>query len=349
MAIGTRILHLPPYPKSWYVVSLSDELKAGEIVGLKFCGQEAVLYRTQSGQALLAEAFCPHMGANFAHGGKVVEDNLQCPFHGFCFDPTGKCVKTGYGTKPPSQAMLKTWPIDEVNGMIFAWHDEQGSQPDWRIPAHDWENWSQPQFAKWQLPSHPQEIAENSVDVGHFVHVHGYGEVKVFEEAKVEGPLLYGKYGMSRVANIVGKGGRHIHVEFNFYEYGLGYAFVEAYVVEYGLRSRHFVMPMPIDGKLVDLRIGVSVHRDFHPSKIHPLLGLLPKALLRYFINAGYFREYKRDVSDDFKVWENKAYVHPPALAQGDGPVILYRKWAEQFYADPPTAKARRQPEIAQN
>ena len=349
MSIAAKILHLPPYPKSWYTVSLSQELKAGEIKGLQFCGQEVVLYRTQDGQAVMAESYCPHMGANFAHGGKVVENDLQCPFHGFCFDPSGKCVKTGYGTKPPAQARLKTWLLREINGLIMAWHDDQGSIPDWEIPALEQDKWSTPQFATWQLASHPQEIAENSVDVGHFRHVHGYDEVKVFDEARVDGPLLYGKYGMSRTANIIGKGGRMIHIEFNFYEYGLGYAYVEAYAVEYGLRSRHWVLPMPIDGKQVTLRIGVSVHEDFQPSKIHPALAFLPKSLLRYFINAGYYREYKRDVSDDFRVWENKAYVHPPSLAQGDGPVILYRKWAEQFYAEPPTTRVRKPVEVAQN
>jgi nitrite reductase/ring-hydroxylating ferredoxin subunit len=342
MSIATRILHLPPFPSSWYVVDESQKLKPGEIKELQFCGQAAVIYRTHSGKAVLAEAFCPHMGAHLAHGGKLVGEDLQCPFHGFCFDPTGTCVKTGYGTKPPPQARLKTWPVHEANGVILAWHDDQGLAPTWTIPEFDWDNWSTPQFADWKLESHPQEIAENSVDIGHFRHVHGYDEVKVFEEAKAEGPVLFGKYGMSRIANFIGKGGRKIHAEFNFYEYGLGFAFVEAYVVEYGLRSRHMVFPMPIDGKHVQLRIGVSVKLDFQPRRIHPLLALIPKSIIQYFILGGYYREYKRDVSDDFKVWKNKAYVHPPALAQGDGPVILYRKWAEQFYAVPPAAKIRK-------
>jgi hypothetical protein len=42
---------------------------------------------------------------------------------------------------------------------------------------------------------------------------------------------------------------------------------------------------------------------------------------------------YAHDVSQDVDVWENKIYVHPPALAKGDGPVGPYRAWATQFYA----------------
>jgi len=332
MVANSRILHLPPYPKSWYVVALSTDIKPGTITELQFCGQQTVLYRTQSGRAVLAEAFCPHMGAHLAHGGKIDGESIQCPFHGFCFDPDGKCVKTGYGTKPPPQAKLKTWPINEVNGVIMAWHDEAGTAPDWNVPTLDWEGWTETKFADWRLPSHPQEIAENSADIGHFRHVHGYDDVKVFEEARTEGPVLFGKYGMSRIASFVGVGGSRVHAEFNFYEYGLGMAYVEAFVPKYGLHSRHFVYPMPIDGKDVQLRIAVSVKEAFDPGKINPLLRIVPKKVLLYFILGGYYREYKRDVSDDFKVWSNKVYIHPPALAQGDGPVVLYRKWAAQFY-----------------
>jgi nitrite reductase/ring-hydroxylating ferredoxin subunit len=343
MSSASKILHLPPFPASWYTVCLSSELKPGQIVETEFCGQKLVVYRTMSGKAVVSEAHCPHMGANFAHGGKIDGENIQCPFHGFCFNPEGQCVKTGYGTKPPPQAKLKTWQVREVNGLVTVWNDLGGKTADWSIPELDWASWSETKFAHWKLSAHPQEIAENSVDLGHFQLVHGYGEVKVFEEAKAEGPVLFGKYGMSRVANFIGKGGKTIHAEFNFYEYGLGYAMVEAYVVEYGLRSRHFVLPTPIDGKDVHLRIGVSVNREFEPKRIHPLLTLLPKRLLFWFMVNGYFKEYKKDVSDDFKVWQNKVYVHPPALAQGDGPVILYRKWAEQFYAEPPTARSKRE------
>lgn len=343
MAVASRIYEMPPYPSSWYVVEPSQGLSAGEIKALQFCGQERVVYRTQSGQPVLAEAYCPHMGAHFAHGGAVLGENLQCPFHGFCFDPTGTCVQTGYGTKPPPQAILGTFPLIEANGLIMAWHDSAGMPPTFEIPRWDWEGWSPPRFKHWQLSSHPQEVAENSVDIGHFRHVHGYDEVRVIEDIRPEGAKLFGRYGMARVANFIGKRDKKVHVEFTIHQWGLGFALVEAYVVEYDMHSRHFVLSSPIDGKTIHLRIGVSVRLDFKPGRIHPLLSILPTALVRRLVVAGYYRGYCKDVSDDFKVWNHKVYVHPPALAKGDGPVILYRKWAHQFYA---TQKATSQSTI---
>ncbi|MFN8396569.1 MAG: Rieske 2Fe-2S domain-containing protein [Bacteroidia bacterium] len=332
MSVAQRILGLHPYPRSWYVVAVSSSLKSGEIREVEFCGQRLVLYRTVGGRALLTEAYCPHMGAHFAHGGTVVGEDLKCPFHGFCFDPEGKCAQTGYGTKVPPQARLQVFPTIERNGLIMAWNGEIGSTPDFEIPEWNWDGWTPTRFKEWELTSHPQEVAENSVDIGHFRHVHGYDEVKEIEDIRTDGPRLYGKYGMARMTNFIGKWGKKVEIEFTIHQHGLGFALVEAYVVNYGMHSRHFVLSSPIDGKVMFLRIGVSVRLDFKPRNIHPLLGLLPTALIRKLVVNGYYHGYCKDVSDDFKVWNNKVYIHPPYLAQGDGPVVLYRKWAAQFY-----------------
>ena len=69
-----------------------------------------------------------------------------------------------------------------------------------------------------------------------------------------------------------------------------------------------------------------------HPGKIHPLLKLVPKKLIQNIILKTAFKGYQHDVSQDFKIWENKMYISLPALAKGDGPVWQYREWARQFY-----------------
>jgi hypothetical protein len=33
------------------------------------------------------------------------------------------------------------------------------------------------------------------------------------------------------------------------------------------------------------------------------------------------------------RIWEHKRYLARPALAAGDGPLGLYRKWTRQFYS----------------
>ncbi len=54
-----------------------------------------------------------------------------------------------------------------------------------------------------------------------------------------------------------------------------------------------------------------------------------PRAWARRFI-----REIHERTVEDVEVWEAKAYVTKPALAHGDGPIMQYRRWCEQFYAE---------------
>jgi hypothetical protein len=49
-------------------------------------------------------------------------------------------------------------------------------------------------------------------------------------------------------------------------------------------------------------------------------------------ISEAVFRGYKHDVRQDFKIWENKKYILQTPLADGDGPIVMYRKWAQKFY-----------------
>lgn len=324
----THINSLPPFPSSWYAVLFSKDLRAGKILTRYFCGNEVILFRTEVGEAVMMDAYCPHLGAHFAYGGLIREDTIVCPFHAFCFDKSGKCVATGYGTKPPPKAKVKVWKVQEQHGVIFAYHGT-GISESWQIPMLKIENWSAFKLHEWRLKSNPQEIAENSVDIGHFSLVHGYSNVQVIEPLKTNGSLLTASYGISRPAPI---GNKAVEVNFSIRQWGLGYALVDVHTLNYDMHSRHLVMPSPIDGTDICLRIGVSVRRDLKLSNIHPLLSLLPKKLLFPLICNTYLKHFKADVYDDFKVWQNKIYAHKPCLAKGDGPIMQYRKWATQFH-----------------
>ena len=62
--------------------------------------------------------------------------------------------------------------------------------------------------------------------------------------------------------------------------------------------------------------------------------------------------EISRLTVEDKHIWEHKAYVPRPALADHDGPIMKFRRWASQFYAEgieegdrwEPAAPHQRQP-----
>lgn len=324
-----------PFPDGWYAVAFSRDLRPGQVIGQRFMGREVVLYRTESGQAVLADAHCPHLGAHFGHGGTVEGEHLRCPFHGFCFDPSGACIKTGYGTRPPKKARLRVHDVMELNGFVLVYHDHRGRSPEWRVPELPPGDFTDLARRCLTLRGHPQETSENSVDMGHFGAVHGYTNVDVLRPITADGPYLHGQYAMSRDAGPVGLPGRLLRAEFEVHVHGLGYSFVDVHVRELGIHSRHFVCATPTDGEHIDLRLAISLERLREPGKIHPLLRHAPRGVLTRVLCTAMFRAYCHDVMQDFEIWKHKVYIDPPVVAKGDGPIGVYRRWTKQFYPSP--------------
>ncbi len=315
----TDILQFPGIPSGWFAVATSPELKPGKLLTRRYFGRDLIVYRTESGEARVTDAHCPHLGAHLG-GGQVSGEVLRCPFHGFEFGQDGRCTKA-YGKALPRKATLGTWQATERNGYIFAWHHAQGEAPDWDIPTLPVEGWTANRDRMMSLRSHPQETSENSVDIGHFTIVHNFAESWLEGDLEIEGPLLKGAYGVRwtglPMVNLVGVFGVEVH--------GLGYSLVR--IDTAGFQVHLLVLSTPIDDQHIDLRIGVSVRHRALPGLSH---------LMREFLSSRIFAE----VSQDAPIWEAKRYIERPSLAEGDGPIAAYRRYCEQFY--PPKSESNR-------
>jgi nitrite reductase/ring-hydroxylating ferredoxin subunit len=321
---------LPPFPIGWYAIAFSRDLARGAVERRTFCGQSLVLFRTASGRAALVDAYCPHLGAHLGHGGSVEGEAIRCPFHGFCFDTDGRCVSTPYQRKlPPLRA--HTWPMREHGGVILAWYHPERREPTWEVPELPDDGFGELRthvFA--DLKSHPQETTENSVDLGHLSVVHGYRDVRVQKPLRTDGPYLTARYAMSR-HNPFFPTLPPVKTEFEVHVHGLGYSYVSVHVPEQGLEGRHFVFCTPTEAGKVDLRLAIA-QKIASPARIPKPLRWLPRRLAAELVGRLTMRAYINDVAQDFDIWQNKRYVQPPALADGDGPVGPYRKWCRQFY-----------------
>lgn len=319
--------NLPP-PSGWYVAAQSADLPPRGRLNICFLGQDLLLYRTTAGLARAVAPHCPHLGAHLGHNGTVQGELLRCEFHRFCFDSEGVCAATGYGTRPPKTARLTTFPTREQDGAILVYHHPAGEPPSWEIPALDAQGWSPPHFHTFRLHGHPQDTTENSVDLGHFACVHGYRDVRVLTPARTEGPYLTARYAMQR-----GLGPLAFRTEFTIHVHGLGYSMVDVEVKSHGIHSRQFVYATPTEPGQITLRIAVSI------KEVRPL-PRLPRRLLAELLARFVMFFYVIDVQQDVRIWEHKRYLPAPALAAGDGPIGLYRRWARQFYQAAPASQA---------
>jgi hypothetical protein len=272
------------------------------------------------------------MGAHLGFGGRVVGEHIRCPMHGFEFDSNGVCMRTGYETKPPPTCRGRAYAVRETHGAIFAWCDSQGREPWFDLPEGDYRGWTELRthcFAS--LRSHPQETTENSVDIGHFAVVHKYEDVSIIEPLRFDGAHLTVGYHFERGPMF--PGGPRMAADFRVDVHGLGFSYVEVSVPAYGMRTRNLVLPAPVDGECIDLRIGMRLQGQ-------GLLSWLPAWLVNRVLGPSAIATYVNDVSQDYDIWANKKYVARPPLAEGDGPVAKYRRWAGQFYRDEGRAAA---------
>ena len=317
----------PGIPLGWYTVATSREVKAGQIKPVRYFGEELILYRTESGEAHLTGAYCPHLGAHLGKG-SVEGDNLKCPFHGFEFGGDGRCVRA-YGKSVPRKAKLDTWPIREHNGFIFAWYHPQGLGPDWEVPVLPGpkEGWSTFRTRVHELASHPQETSENSVDVGHFVQLHSFTDAWYEGELEVEGHLLKGNYGLKYPF-------MDLTAVFNVEVHGLGYSLVKVHVPRFDARMHLLVLSSPVDAENIILRTSISM-QNWGPR------------VWTYFVREAASVGVAREINQDAPIWEAKRYVEKPVLAEGDGPIGDYRRYCKQFYPQQAEAKTAKLPVVA--
>jgi 3-ketosteroid 9alpha-monooxygenase subunit A len=191
------------YPRGWFVVAESQEVRTAPF-NVHYFGQDIVLFRGESGNVVMLEANCPHMGTHFGTSrtgyialsrSSIEGDSIRCPFHGWRFGADGKCNDIPYFDGPiPDKACVKSWPTVERYGVIFCWNDPEGQEADFSLPSYP--EWDDEQWVRWEgldhigdLPCHPIEIVDNNSDVAHLHYVHG-SEI-VFFENEVDGPHLY--------------------------------------------------------------------------------------------------------------------------------------------------------------
>jgi hypothetical protein len=51
-------------------------------------------------------------------------------------------------------------------------------------------------------------------------------------------------------------------------------------------------------------------------------------------VGRAFVAEVDKQVREDRPIWEHKAHLVRPALADNDGPFMKFRRWAAQFYAE---------------
>lgn len=122
--------------KAWYVAGWSHEVNSIRPLKRKMLGNNIVFFRNLEEMVVAVDAMCPHRGADLGIG-KIVNGNVQCPFHGWEFNGSGKCVvipSQCSSDNIPGHAKVSSYYVIESQGLIWIWGDE--SEPKDIKPPH---------------------------------------------------------------------------------------------------------------------------------------------------------------------------------------------------------------------
>ncbi|XP_077506041.1 cholesterol 7-desaturase nvd-like isoform X2 [Amblyomma americanum] len=188
----------PVFPNGWIPVLESSDLKKGEVKAVSVIGQDLVAFRTEDGTARVFHAYCPHLGAHLGVMGRVVDDCIECPFHGWRFQAdTGACTHVPYAEKVPTFGKAKTWTCKELLGYVFIWYHADGEEPSYDIPTDALEEGMERETScasSTGVRGHIQDIAENGADLAHFNQIHwANGLVNGIEYRKNQGESWMGR------------------------------------------------------------------------------------------------------------------------------------------------------------
>lgn len=316
-----------PIPYGWYCVGVSKELAVGDVKPLKYFDQDLVMFRTESGEASVLDAFCPHLGAHLGHGGTVEGENIACPFHGWQFTAKGHCDKIPYAKNMPPRAtqgeVVRRYPTCEVNGLIWAWYHPRAIEPLFEVevvPELDTPEWTELEVHDWEIGTIIQETGENAVDTAHFMFVHSAttlpeGEITVEGHRRSTDVTMMAHAMDEETGEVDLEGDEEIQGHLITKNNGPGQTiqFFRTYFETIMIGTI-----TPIDKQNLHLRFNFSQPKSSTPEQ---------EVICRGVIDNVVFQ-----VGQDIPIWENKKFEANPILCDGDGPINKYRKWFNQFY-----------------
>ena len=263
----------------------------------------------------VAGAICPHMGAHLGVGGRVTDGCLVCPFHEWAFGPDGTNVDIPYADKPNRKARLRVWHTAVGQrappGLVppgphrrahlrgapagaRGRHRDRTASTGWCAPSGR----RSPRTAStWPTSSRSTAPARCRPSASRTFD-------GPFRQVQSDQTFSSSQGRPARPPQVPTASGRASACsEFSMF----------------GHRSS-WCRPRPPSTTS-------SCHPDGSPSTA-------TAPTIADKIAPGFALEVERQFDQDIPIWENKEYLAVPALAPTEKPVMDFRKWASQFYAE---------------
>jgi vanillate O-demethylase monooxygenase subunit len=168
--------HPQPFIRQqWYAAAWSHEITRTPFERT-LLDEPVLMYRTESGRVAALRGLCPHRMLPLSRG-ILNGDEIVCAYHGFAFNPEGRCTRIPTQATPPENYRARTFPLIERGGLVWLWMGDAGRAAETALPDIEsigightsWCGTGQslmPLRARWSL------LLDNLFDLSHIGWVH---------------------------------------------------------------------------------------------------------------------------------------------------------------------------------
>ncbi len=215
-------------------------------------------------------------------------------------------------------------PVCIRDGVVFAWFDPDDGPPTFELPRLNARGWTRSSVDTLTCAGQPESVMRDLADYAHFESTHGYIDPRPRRgfwsdghacglEVDFHWPIVSHRSWPTMVAAFSNRCA------------GLGYQVSDVRALGGRFRSRHRVLPTPIDDRRMQVVLGLEV-------RLALPLGRLIAPLIHPFVRTA----FRRDVGDDMRLW---ARLPDAESDRGDEALDRYWAWADAFASD----RARRE------
>ena len=158
----------------WYAVLSSKQVKKNKLIGVTRLSEKLVFWRDDAGEVHCIYDKCCHRGASLC-AGKLVGNHVECPFHGFQYDASGKVTlipANGKNAKVPENYRVNAYQARDAYGLIWVWYGDYNAElPEIPFFEELTDGFSYGEISEnWSV--HYTRAIENQLDVVHLPFVH---------------------------------------------------------------------------------------------------------------------------------------------------------------------------------
>lgn len=159
----------------WYIIALSKQLPPNKVLQRTILGEWLAVFRDEDGKAVALRDRCMHRNSRLSCG-TVRQGKIQCPYHGWIYDGTGKVVAVpseGKDFQPLSTRRSKSYPTREKDGYIYVKLSDNKSEEfePFTMPYYQEPGWETVRVIN-RFHNNVMNCAENFIDIPHTAFVH---------------------------------------------------------------------------------------------------------------------------------------------------------------------------------